>query len=225
MGVNRRNLRYARLLCLSLLRRLGASTCKKRSHQNRRFSRRCLLPAWYAPRNLFRFCHLERWQVVLRTHLCAVHRRDSYFAVGPDAISMIARITMQSNFKVNREPEWHGVSQLHINLTCSPIKLCASSYFLDSKIFLTLATPMQEAACYTSQQAVIERGSDAKTVERRGAVCRTLQNLGACFRKFLTAELPQSPQRDQAGKAIPKHPQKPQKPEAADSSEQALNPR
>jgi hypothetical protein len=49
---------------------------------------------------------------------------------------------------------------------------------------------------------VIERGSDAKTGGRRGEVCSALQNLVACFRKFLTAELPQSPQCDQAKKAI-----------------------
>jgi hypothetical protein len=41
----------------------------------------------------------------------------------------------------------------------------------------------------------MECGCDAKTVERRGEVYRFLQNLGACFRKFLTAQLPPSPQR------------------------------
>jgi hypothetical protein len=57
---------------------------------------------------------------------------------------------------------------------------------------------LREKARYKTQQAAIERGSDAKTGERRGGVYRALQNLDACFRKFLTAELPQSPQRDQA---------------------------
>jgi hypothetical protein len=63
-------------------------------------------------------------------------------------------------------------------------------------------TPMQETARYTCPQAVIECGSDAKIVERRGEVFRTLQNLGACFRKFLTAELPQAPQRTKGRSAI-----------------------
>jgi hypothetical protein len=62
---------------------------------------------------------------------------------------------------------------------------------------------LSETARYKTQQPVIERGSDAKTVERRGAVSGFLQKLGACFRKFLTAELPQSPQCDQTRKAIP----------------------
>jgi hypothetical protein len=73
-------------------------------------------------------------------------------------------------------------------------------------------------------QAVIECGSDAKIVERRGEVCRFLQNLGACFRKFLTAELPQAPQCDQAGCAIFK--QSPQRTKArnANFKRQKLNP-
>jgi hypothetical protein len=40
-------------------------------------------------------------------------------------------------------------------------------------------TPLHETAHYTRMQAVIESGSDAKIVERRGEVFRTLQNLGA----------------------------------------------
>jgi hypothetical protein len=61
---------------------------------------------------------------------------------------------------------------------------------------------MHETAHYKFQQAVIECGSDAKIVERRGEVFRTLQKLGACFRKFLTAELPQAPQCTKARSAI-----------------------
>jgi hypothetical protein len=62
--------------------------------------------------------------------------------------------------------------------------------------------PMHEIAHYTCLQAVIECGSDAKIVERRGEVFRALQNLGACFRKFLTAELPQAPPCTKARSAI-----------------------
>jgi hypothetical protein len=61
---------------------------------------------------------------------------------------------------------------------------------------------LHETARCTTQQAVIECGSDAKTVERRGGVFRTLQNLVACFRKFLTVELPQAPQRTKASQVI-----------------------
>jgi hypothetical protein len=50
------------------------------------------------------------------------------------------------------------------------MKYCTNSYFFDSISALKIATPLHELAHHTSQQAVIERGSDAKTVERRGEV-------------------------------------------------------
>jgi hypothetical protein len=77
---------------------------------------------------------------------------------------------------------------------------------------------------HETQQAVIERGSDAKIVERRGEVFRTLQNLGACFRKFLTAELPQAPQCDQTGREIFKQSQQSTKAKKALFQQQKLNP-
>jgi hypothetical protein len=45
--------------------------------------------------------------------------------------------------------------------------------------FSANAKSLLEIAQYKSLQAVIECGSDAKIVERRGEVYRTLQNLGA----------------------------------------------
>jgi hypothetical protein len=91
-------------------------------------------------------------------------------------------------------------------------------------ILLVAATPVHETAHYKTRQAVIECGSDAKIVERRGEVYRLLQNLGACFRKFLTAELPQAPQFDQARCAIFK--QSPQRTKARKAifQQQTLNP-
>jgi hypothetical protein len=45
-----------------------------------------------------------------------------------------------------------------------------NSYYFYSDSLPKTTAPMHETARYKSQQAVIERGSDAKTVERRGAV-------------------------------------------------------
>jgi hypothetical protein len=59
------------------------------------------------------------------------------------------------------------------------MKYSTSSYFFDSNCPSKTAAQLHETANYKGQQAVIECGSDAKTVERRGAVYRCLQNLGA----------------------------------------------
>jgi hypothetical protein len=52
------------------------------------------------------------------------------------------------------------------------------------------------------QQAVIERVCDAKIGERRGNALKMATTLIACSRKFLTAQIPQSPQSDQARPSI-----------------------
>jgi hypothetical protein len=50
------------------------------------------------------------------------------------------------------------------------MKYCASSYIFDSSRLLITRSLMRKTAHYKTLQAVIERGLDAKTVERRGEV-------------------------------------------------------
>jgi hypothetical protein len=50
------------------------------------------------------------------------------------------------------------------------MKNSASSYIFNSSRLLITRSLMRKTARYKSQQAVIERGLDAKTVERRGGV-------------------------------------------------------
>jgi hypothetical protein len=50
----------------------------------------------------------------------------------------------------------------------SPIENSTSSYFFDSNRRQESATPWHKTARYKTQQAVIERGWDAKIGERRG---------------------------------------------------------
>jgi hypothetical protein len=62
-----------------------------------------------------------------------------------------------------------------------------------------ITTSGVHAICYVlRQQAVIERVCDAKIGERRGNPLKMVTTLIACSRKFLTAQIPQSPQSDQA---------------------------